>query len=440
MAIQPESTASGGAGQGFLAPAKTQNRTYVLVILTLVYVVNYLDRQILGILLPYIQLEFHLSDFQGGLLSGTVFAVIYATLGIPIATLADRMSRRNIIAASLTIFSAMTVLSGFVGQFWHLLVTRFFTGVGEAGTGPAINSMITDLYPPEKRAGALSFYSAGLNVGLLIGFFGGGWILEHFGWRHAFIASGAPGLVLVFVLMFTVKEPQRGLIDRMVDKGNAPSLKETIKYLWTLKSFRWMAVGCGMSAFGGYAGLAFIPKFLIVSHGMTPVQIGVALSLLAGVFGGIGTFMSGVLADRFGKRDINWYMYLPMWAAILSLPFTPVFYLASSLTIALGAAAFAVATGASYLGPTYAMTQGMVPLRMRAQAIGILLFVLNMIALGLGPATVGYISDVLHPYVGSDSLRYALMSTMLTALFGAFCYWRATKTLKADLARVHKAS
>lgn len=410
-------------------------RGYVLLILTLVYVVNYLDRQILGILLPYIQKEFVLNDFEGGLLSGTVFAVIYATLGVPLATLADRWSRRNIIVASLATFSLMTVLSGYVTQFWQLILTRFCTGIGEAGTGPSINSMIADLYPPHKRAGALAFYSAGLNVGLLFGFFGGGWMLEHFGWRSAFIASGAPGLLLVFLMLFTVREPMRGGVDNLSDTAPAPTLLATIRHLISVPSFKWMAIGCGMSAFGGYAGLAFIPKFLIVSHHMTPVQIGVALSLLTGVFGGIGTYLAGYFADRFGKRDVKWYMYVPILATFIGLPFTPVFYLAPSTAVALAAACVPVTVSASYLGSSYAMAQGMVPLRMRAQTIGLLLFILNMIALGLGPATVGFISDHLRPYLGDDSLRYALMSTMLTSLLGAACYWQATKTLKGDLIR-----
>ena len=442
MTVETSAAEAGEAAQPdgavLIGPAHhagASGRGYILLVLTLTYVVNYLDRQILGILLPFIQKEFTLSDFEGGLLSGTVFAVIYCVLGVPLATLADRWNRRNLIAASLATFSLMTVMSGYVTQFWQLIVTRFFTGVGEAGTGPSINSMIADLYAPGERAGALAFYSAGLNVGLLFGFFGGGWMLEHYGWRSAFIASGAPGLLLVFLLLLTVREPQRGLADNITDSAAAPSLWATIRYLWTLPSFRWMAVGGGMSAFGGYAGLAFIPKFLFVSHHMTPVQIGVSLSLLTGIFGAIGTYFSGYLADRLGKRNINWYMYVPIIATFFSVPFAPLFYLTPSTTVALTAAIGPAAMGATYLGSLYAMTNGMVPPRMRAQAVAILLFILNMIALGLGPATVGKISDLLQPYLGADSLRYALMTSIVTGLLGAFCYWRATKTLKADLAR-----
>jgi MFS family permease len=425
-------------GAVLIGPARAagaNSARYVLFILTLVYVVNYLDRQILGILLPYIQKEFTLTDFEGGLLSGTAFAVIYATLGIPLATLADRMSRRNIIAASLATFSVMTVLSGFVTKIWQLMLTRFFTGIGEAGTGPSINSMIADLYPPEKRAGALAFYSAGLNIGLLLGFFGGGWMLEHYGWRSAFLASGAPGLLLVFLLLLTVREPERGMVDKIVDAEAAPSLWATARHLLTLPSFIWISVGCSMSAFGGYAGLYFIPKFLIVSHHMTPIQVGVALSLLTGIFGAIGTYTTGVWADRWGTRNINGYMYVPIVTTFIALPFAPLFYLSGNTAVALCAAVVPAFMGATYLGPSYAMAQGMVPLRMRAQTIGILLFILNMIALGLGPATVGFISDHLKPALGADSLRYALLTNMVSASLGAFCYWRATRTLKADLAK-----
>ena len=410
-------------------------RSYVLFVLTLIYVVNYLDRQILGILLPYIQKEFTMDDFQAGLLSGTVFAVIYATLSVPVATLADRMNRRNIIAASLATFSLMTVLSGYTTRIWQLLLTRFFTGVGEAGTGPAINSIIADLYPPEKRAGALAFYSAGLNVGLLFGFFGGGWMLQHFGWRSAFIVSGAPGLLLVFLLMGTMYEPRRGAADNIVDTADVPRIWEVARFLWTQHSFRWISLGCSLTAFGGYANLYFIPKFLIVSHHMTPIQVGVVLSVLIGVFGAVGTFVSGVIADRLSRRNVNWYMYVPIISVFIAVPFGPIFFLYPNTTVALCAAIVPAAMGATYLGPSYAMAQGMVPLRMRAQTVGILLFVLNMIALGLGPATVGYLSVLLKPTFGDDSLRYALLAGVVTALLSTFCYWRATRTLKADLAR-----
>ncbi len=432
----PATPAGGPLAVGTQDDVTPGYRTYVLVVLTLVYVVNYLDRQILGILLPQIQKEFTLTDTQLGLLSGTAFAVVYAVLGIPLAIVADRVNRRNVVAASLAAFSLMTVLSGYATQYWQLLLTRFGTGIGEAGTGPSINSMLADFYPPEKRASALSFYSAGLNVGLLIGFFGGGYIAQHYGWRNAFLAAGLPGLILVFVLTFTVKEPQRGAVDKLLDRLPAPNIFSVIEYLWKLRSFRWLAIGTSLSSFGGYAGIFFIPKFLIVSHHMSLVQVSVTLALLTGIPGAVGTYLSGVFADRYGKNDVRWYMYVPIIATFLAIPFAPVFYLSSITAIALAAAIVPVAMGATYVGPAYAITQALVPLRMRAQAIAILLFILNIIGLGLGPLTVGKISDLLKPAFGTDSLRYALMTGILTGLVGAYCYWRASFWLKADLATV----
>jgi predicted MFS family arabinose efflux permease len=409
------------------------------VVMTLVYVVNYLDRQILGILNVQLKAEFHISNFEIGLLGGPAFAILYATLGIPIAILADRVNRRNLIAASLAMFSLMTVFSAYSVQFWQLVLARIGTGIGEAGTGPSINSVIADLYPPKKRASALAFYSAGLNVGLIIAFFGGAWIASRYGWRIAFLAAGAPGLALVFLLLFTVEEPPRGHVEKLADTGETPSIWKVIAHLWSQRSFRWMSFGTAMSSFGGYAGITFIPMFLMTTHHMTQPQVGLALALLTGVIGAIGTYLAGVLADHFGKRDVRWNMYVAIGATFIAVPCTPVFYLSSSLTVALIAAAGPSLVGAAFVGPAYAMAQALVPLRMRARSAAILLFILNIIGLGLAAPVVGGISDLLQPIYGADSLRYALMAGIVTGLIGAVCYWRASLTLKDDIARVVQA-
>jgi predicted MFS family arabinose efflux permease len=413
--------------------------TYVLVIMTLVYVVNYLDRQILGILNPQIKAEFHLTNGQIGLLGGPVFAIIYATLGIPIAVLAERANRRNIIAASLAMFSIMTVLCGYASHYWQLLLARFGTGIGEAGTGPSINSVIADLYPPQKRATALAFYSAGLNIGLLFGFFGGGWIAENYGWRNAFLAAGVPGIVLVVALLLTVKEPRRGLVERLPDTAGTPTLLATFAFLWGQRSFRWFSFGTAMSSFGGYAGITFIPLFLVTSHHLSLPVVGLVLSVLTGVCGAIGTFLAGYFSDRLGKRDVRWNMYVPIFATFIGVPLTPIFYLASSTTVSLLAGVGPALVGAAFVGPAYAMSQALVPLRMRTRAAAILLFVLNII--GYAPAAwiVGNISDLLQPAFGADALRYALMTSMVTGSIGAVCYWRAARTLKQDIERAKVA-
>lgn len=424
---------SAGASGGRISPG------YVLFVMTLVYVVNYLDRQILGILNAQIKAEFHVSNFDIGLLNGPVFAAMYATLGIPIAVIADRVNRRNVIAVSLALFSVMTILSGFAANFWQLMLARFGTGIGEAGTTPSINSIIADLYPPKKRAGALAFYSAGLNVGLLVAFFGGGWVSQHYGWRMAFLLAGIPGLILTVLILTTIREPKRGHVEKLVDEEKAPSLWETGRYLWRQRSFRWMSFGTSMSSFGGYAGIAFIPVFLKVSHHMTQTEIGVTLALLTGVAGAIGTYLAGIFADFYGKKDVRWNMYVPIIFSIISIPCAPFFFLSPSLTIALMAAIGPSLAGAAFIGPAYAMSQALVPLRMRARSAAILLFILNIIALGTAAPIVGRIADLLEPSLGPDSLRYALLTGIITGLIGVLCYWRASITLKDDIARVRAA-
>ena len=414
-------------------------RTYVLILVTLVYVVNYLDRQILGILNPQIKAEFHVSSFFIGLLNGPVFALMYATLGIPIAVFADRVNRRNVIAASLAIFSVMTFLSAYAAQFWQLMLARFGTGIGEAGTGPSINSVLADLYPPKQRASALAFYSAGLNVGLLLSFFGGAWIDAHYGWRMAFLVAGTPGLLLTLVLLTTMREPPRGHVEKLVDDETAPSTGAVAGYLWRQKSFRWMSFGTAMNSFGGYAGIAFFPGFLETAHHLTIQQVGIVLALLTGIGGAFGTYIAGVLADHFAKRDVRWNMYVPIILILIVTPIAPFAYLSPSTKIALLALIGPAMVGASFVGPAYAMAQALVPLRMRARSAAILLFILNIIGLGTAAPIVGGISDLLAPVVGADSIRYALMTGILTSLVAAFCYWQASKTLKSDIARVNEA-
>ncbi|HUO92418.1 MAG TPA: MFS transporter [Rhizomicrobium sp.] len=425
----------GAAAPGFSRPY----RTYVLVCMMLVYVVNYLDRQILGILNPQIRAEFHVTNWQIGLLNGPVFALMYATLGIPIAIIADRVNRRNVIASSLALFSLMTFLSAFSARFWQLMLTRFGTGVGEAGTSPSVNSVLADLYPPQQRASALAFYSAGLNIGLLIAFFGGGWIGEHYGWRVAFRAAGIPGFVLALLLLATVREPQRGHVESLADTEPAPSIWSVARYLASQRSFLWMSVGTGLSSFGGYAAIAFNSAFFQAAHHLSLHVIGIILALLAGVAGAIGTYLFGVFADLFAKKDVRWNMHILIWATFVGLPFTPILYLSNNLTVAVAAAIIPSMIGACFIGPAYAMTQALVPLRMRARSAAILLFILNIIGLALAAPIVGKISDLLEPMLGAQSIRYALLTGMLTSLMGAYCYWQAARTLKADIARVSGA-
>lgn len=417
--------------------ARESTTRVTLGILTLVYVLNYLDRQILGILSGPIKAEFHLTNTEVGLLNGPAFALVYATLGIPIAALADRVNRRNIIAASLAVFSAMTILCGTAAGFWQLLLARFGTGIGEAGTAPSTASILADLYPRERRAAALSFYSAGLNIGLLLGFFAGGWIAEHYGWRHAFLAAGLPGFVLAAVMLFCIAEPARGRTENITERDEVPTFPEVLAWLWQRRSFIWFSLGAALSSIGGYAAIAFVPIFLHDSHHMSLPAIGLVLAVFIGGAGALGTWLAGVLADRLGRRDVRWNTYVPIFGALLSAPFLPVFCLSPNVTIAIAAGTVPAFVGAVYVGPAAAMAQAVVPVRMRVRTAAIQNFILNSIGLGLAAPLVGWISELLEPALGADALRYALMTSLFTGLLGIVCYWRASRTLAQDIAAAH---
>lgn len=408
-------------------------RRYALSILVVVYTFNFIDRQILSILLEPIKNELGLSDSQLGLLTGFAFALFYATLGIPIARFADRSNRRNLIAAALGIWSAMTALSGLAGNFWHMLAARIGVGVGEAGCSPPAHSLIADYYPADRRATALGIYSLGIPFGILFGFIAGGWMNEVFGWRAAFFVVGIPGIFLAVLVRFSLREPPRGMAEGKSLEGDQPSIKETFAALWAKRAFRHLSIGGGLTAFVGYGVTTWFPSFLIRSHGMETGEVGTYLGLILGIPGGIGIVLGGYLADRFGARDTRWFLWIVTVALLVSVPFAVAMYLADSAYAALGLMILPVMLGNFYQATTFSQTQGLVSLRMRAVAAAVLLFILNIIGLGLGPQFVGMLSDYLAPTYGVESLRYALLIAGLLNVWAAVHYYFAGRHLEADL-------
>ncbi len=408
-------------------------RRYALGVLVVVYTFNFIDRQILSILLEPIKQELGLSDTQLGMLAGFAFAAFYATLGIPIARFADRSNRRNLIALALTIWSGMTALSGVAQNFWHLLLARIGVGVGEAGCSPPAHSMLADYYPAHRRATALGIYSLGIPVGILFGFVAGGWINEFFGWRMAFLVVGVPGLLLAVVVRFTVREPERGMSEGHYAAGDQPGIVETFGYLWQKRSFRHLAFGGALTAFVGYGVITWVPAFLIRSHGMGTDEVGTYLGLILGIPGGVGIALGGFLADRFGARDTRWFLWIVSVAILAGVPFAIGVYLAPDPYLALLLLVLPVALGNFYQATTFAQTQGLVTLRMRAVAAAVLLFILNIIGLGLGPQVTGVLSDLLRPRLGDESLRWSLLICSLVNIWAAWHYYVAGKYLKADL-------
>ncbi len=412
-------------------------RHYALIILTLAYTSSHVDRGIVNIVMQPIKNEFHVSDTLLGLMSGLAFAVFYATLGVPIAMWADRGNRRNIISLAVAIWSAMTAACGLATSFSHLMLARIGVGVGEAGSSPPSHSMIADLYPKESRSTAMAFYSVGVYAGAMIGLVGGGYVVQHYGWRATFFVMGLPGLVIALLVRFTTREPARGHADGMAhDAALKSNLLHVIVHLWRTKSARHITIGLTLVSFVGYGGLIFGPSFFQRSLGMEPQKVGLIFGLIAGLVGALGALIGGYLADRLSKRDMRWNAWVIAVAKLVGMPLFIIFYMSSDLTLMIPIYIVSSILGAFYLGPSFAMIQSLTPLHMRALASAVMLFVLNFVALGFGPLTVGIISDILTPYFGQESLRWALFGTSFIGVWAAVHYYWAGQTYQADLAKL----
>ena len=409
-------------------------RNYALGMLTLVYVFNFVDRQLLVILQESIKKELHLSDTQLGLLSGFTFAIFYVTLGIPIARYADKRNRRNIVAMSLSLWSIMTALSGTARNFIQVLFARIGVGVGEAGGSPPAHAMISDYFPPEKRSTALSVYSTGIYIGILIGFLMGGYLNQHLGWRTAFFVLGIPGILFSLLLYTTVKEPQRGATDApAVSEKNTHSLIEVLKFLYSTKTFVCLSLATGLHVFCIYGLVNWAPSFLSRLHGMKSSQIGVLLGLIFGIGGGIGTFAGGWMTDYFGKKDKRWYLKIPAYAIILSIFFAAGALFLQNTFLSVICLGFCVSLHSMYLGPSIAVVHSLVPASMRALSSAILFLVLNLIGLGFGPLVVGMISDLLAPSLGAESLRWAMSIILLVSIASSSLFFISAKKWTEDL-------
>ncbi|HJY80389.1 MAG TPA: MFS transporter, partial [Candidatus Binatia bacterium] len=410
-------------------------------LLVVVNVFNYLDRQILSILLEPIKRDLQLSDTALGFLTGIAFAIFYTFAGIPIARWADRGVRRTIMALGLTVWSGMTALTGLAQTFAQLALARIGVGIGEAACTPPAHSLLSDYFPPERRGTALSILALGVPFGIMLGYLAGGLVNQYFGWRRAFFVMGLPGLMLALVLRLTLREPPRGYSEGLHTSGlpiASEPISEVLRFLWQLRSFRHLSLAAALYAFCGYGSLAFVPAFMMRVHGMTnTAELGLWLGLISGVFLGIGTFLGGTLSDRLAARrkDMRWYLWLSAGAPLLGIPFTFLFYLWPEGRMALLLSIPGSILNPMWLGPTGAMTQGLVKLRMRAIAPAILLFIINIIGLGLGPQTVGLISDLLTPIYGKEAIRYALLFVVVPgSVWGAIHYLLAARTLREDLA------
>ena len=410
-----------------------RRRTLTLALLTLTYFFSYMDRQILAILQEDIIRDLGLSDLQMGLLAGFAFAIFYAGLGMPVAWLADRTNRVRIIAVALAIWSGFTAVGGLAQNFTQLLLARIGVGIGEAGSSPPSHSIIADLYPPEKRAGAMGIYSLGVGLGAAFGTIIGGTVAHFYGWRAAMFVIGAPGLILALIVWAVVPEPKRGLSDAQLAMAtDRPTFADGFRSLFRDRAALHLIAAFTITSTIGYGHTAFGPSFLIRSFGFTKLDIATTVAPFAALivaFAGVG---SGKLADALAKRYGGLHVQAWMVAALklVALPMSIGFYLSTSVSSALTFYFIGLLLASCYLGPTFALIQFRAPLRQRALWAAIALLVNNMIGLGLGPPLVGWISDQLKPAYGTESLRYAMFFFSAITPWAIFHYWRAGVHLK----------
>lgn len=388
------------------APAFTPAyRNSVLWLLVLAYTFNFIDRTIISTIGQAIKVDLQLTDQQLGWLGGLSFALLYTTLGIPIARLAERTSRVNIITVSIVVWSAFTALCGTATSYVQLLLYRVGVGVGEAGLSPPAHSLISDYFEPKKRATALSIYSFGIPLGTMFGAMAGGWIAEHLSWQAAFMVVGLPGVLVALAIKVFVKEPPRGWADRQLAlaeaapetppeaTGKPPSILAVARRLFGSWGMFHMAAGITVASFAGYGVGNYAPAYFIREFGLGLGVVGLAIGLIAGLSNGAGTLLGGYLTDWASKKSVRWYALVPAIGLILATPIYIYAYTRESYQLAWAILLIPGVLHYTYLGPTFGVVQNVMDTRMRATAVAVLFFVLNLIALGFGPPFCGWCID-----------------------------------------------
>ena len=414
-------------------------RYYVLGLLTLVGVCSWVDRQIFAILMQDIKAEFDLSDTQLGLLGGIAFSLFYSTLGLPMAWLADRMNRRNIIGISLAVWSGMTALCGYATGFTSLFLGRIGVGVGEAGGSPPSQSIISDYFAPAERGFALGIFHLYLPLGFMAGFLIGGWSNQFMGWRETFLIVGLPGLLLALVLRLTLREPHRQHLANTSSKpDSSESMLSTLRYFLKVPSLRLIPIAGAIQGIGAWGVGIWTPSYFMRVHDLSSGEVGTWLAFTYGISGSLGVIAGGRLCDRLVRRsgDQRWYLWMTAGCILAAIPFSAVVYLWPTAQVALIAFFVPIFFGHMFLGPVMATIQNLAGPRRRAQGAAFYLFLANLISMGLGPLIIGMSSDFFQSRFGDNSIRYSILALLVVSYsWAALHFFQAARTVRADLAK-----
>jgi predicted MFS family arabinose efflux permease len=414
-----------------------RNRWYVLGVLTIVYALNIADRFSISTLIEPIRLEMHLSDSGIAFLAGVALAVFYVTVGIPIAMLADRISRRNILVLALAVWSVMTAFCGLAQNYWQLLLARFGVGIGEAGGTPPSTSIIADKFPAARRPMALTIFALGACIGAWLGSSVAGRVAERYGWRAAFLVLGIPGLLWALVVWLAVREPRRGQLDAASASAPTNTLRSTLRFIATQRSAVHLLISGALATFWSWGLMWWTPTFLQRSHHMTVGQAGALLGQMHLLAGTAGTLLASWLMGRPAARDPRYVCRLLAWVtALTTIPSIILYWVASERAATVLLWIFVPAVY-FYIGPILGLLQNVVPAYMRATTCAILLFVANLANLVVAPQLIGLLSDwFAHSFgAGQESLRWALLLLAPTGLWGAWHLWTSGVTIREDEAR-----
>ncbi|MDQ4086939.1 MAG: MFS transporter [Pseudomonadota bacterium] len=406
----------------------------VLLILLLAYIFNFIDRQIIGILAVPIKAELKLTDTQLSLMGGIAFALFYSGLAIPIAWLADRKNRVNIIAVSVALWSTFTAACGLAQNFWHLFLARMGVGIGEAGGVAPSYALISDLYPKAKRARALAFFSLGIPIGSALGVFFGGWIASHLDWRLAFVIVGVAGLPAALLVKLGIPEPVRGGHDTLDGQGSepAPPFTTVARTLALTPSFWLLSFGAASGSILGYGLIFWLPSFFTRSFGLELAEVGWFYGSIVLVGGVAGTWLGGWFADRTGPDRPATYALIPAICFTIAAPAFAVGLFAPSLVIGWVLFTIGQMLALAWLGPVIAAVQHIVPPNMRATASASFLFINNLIGIGFGIFFLGFMSDTMADAYGEESLRYSILYGLGFYLLSALIYAVAARRLRRD--------
>ncbi|WP_017930749.1 spinster family MFS transporter [Robiginitomaculum antarcticum] len=424
-------------------------RTIVLLLLTLVYAFNFIDRQIIGILSPFIQKDLELTNTQLGMLKGIFFALFYTSIGIPIAWLADRYNRTNIVTISLAVWSGFTALTGMAGSFASIALARMGVGIGEAGGSPPSHSMISDLYPKEERSGALGVYSLGIPWGQGIAYALTGYLLGSqavgFTWRELLISLGIAGVVFAVAARLIIREPQRGIQDTDTPElATKIPFKTALKTLLSIPSWWAMCMGITTASFVAYAVATWQVDYLLPFDGAMENPYGFQkmmyiLGALNITLYAAGTLLGGKIVDKLAKGNLRYYGIIPAVTVLICLPLIIGAFWANSTFLHMAFGGVFLFFIGMYLAPSFAVAQTLAPINMRAMSTAIFFLILNLIALGGGPTLVGILTDIFEVnHTKVEAIRFSLTIVSSGFIISALCFLYAAKTLPKDWAEAQK--